>query len=59
MQSIQFLGVNLGDVTPAPGTPTLATLADPPWYQTWWGIGLLGVGGFFAYKHFTKPKSKK
>lgn len=37
-------------IDPMTGVCALAT----PWYKTWWGIGLLGVGGFFAYKHFSK-----
>lgn len=24
---------------------------------TWWGVGILGVGGFLAYRYFKKPKT--
>ncbi len=51
--------ITLGDVTVPPGTPTLPQLVDPPWYTTWWGLGLIGVGGYFGYTKFVKPKMKK
>jgi hypothetical protein len=40
---------------PASTTPVIKTGAPMPvpaaaWYTTWWGLGLLGVGGYFAYK---------
>lgn len=59
MQTVHLLGVSFGDVVPAPGTPTLATLADPPWYATWWGIGLIVVVGIGSYEFVVKPKLAK
>ena len=41
---------------PTPSTNVVVTAmpASKPWYTTWWGLGLLGIGAFAGYKAFIK-----
>jgi hypothetical protein len=58
-QAMVFLPalVNNGNVTPTAGTTINPVTAVPvaslkPWYMTWWGLGLISVGAFVAYRKF-------
>jgi LPXTG-motif cell wall-anchored protein len=47
-------GITQTPVTP--GTVVTATPVASSWYTTWWGLGLIGLGGFLAYKKFKAKK---
>lgn len=31
-------------------------LPDPPWYKTWWGMGLIGAGGLLTLGWLILPR---
>jgi len=58
-------GTNPPPPTTVPGIPGLpGTVPTPPpiespWYFTWWGMSLIGIGAFAGYKLLTKKKTTK
>jgi len=37
---------------------TVTQPASSAWYKSWWGIGLLAIGAFGAYK-YSRPKANR
>lgn len=51
--------VNTTPGTAITTTNVYNTTTSTPWFMTWWGLGLLGTGGFLAYRKWGKRSAGK